>query len=242
MVHLPTTPSRPAQNMSTEYTPPNQQAVLTEFRKRLEFLKESYRFARKALRDDQIWFNESRRRLRRRVRTKRKAKVRGDRVHPEIEIVITHHARRIAAAEGREVSQRDANEAARIAVSLLKSRRGRPENRVLEHHVIGLMALVQNFSLKPVVARRHRNSVYDPHFAEGLSQIVPTVFHNIDPRITTTSLVNIVLKAKRRQDGSEPLFRDLFPFYGASFVEGEIKLRPGLHLKALELNISIYCP
>lgn len=71
---------------------------------------------------------------------------------------------------------------------------------------------------------------------------MPPFFRNIDPRITTTSLVNLVLKAKRETGGKGQRFLDLFPFYGASLVDGENKLRPGLQLEAMELNIPIYCP
>lgn len=236
--------SRPQLPRQVSMDPPPERIreITAEFSKRLAFVQGNFRFAQKTLRDDQIWFNESLRRLRRRVKSTRKAKVRGERVHPEIETVITLHARRLAAENGREVCQRDANEAARIAVTELKSRPGRPENRALEHHVIGLMALIQNFSGRPVAARRSRNSVYHPHFPDRLSQIVPEFFKNIDRRITTTSLVNIVLRVQREQAGKEQRFLDLFPFYGASVIEGEIKLRPGLRLEAMELNIPIYCP
>ncbi len=223
-------------------SPERENQIVAEFKNRLTFLRGSYEFGRQALADDHAHFNESLARLRRRVRTIHQAKGRGERIHPEIESVITIHARRLAAADGGKVEQRHANEAARLAVGMLRAKRGRPDDRVLDHCVRGLMALIQETTGTPVLARRDRNRHYDPHFAPDVSQVVPRFFQDIDPSITTTRLVNIVRRARKEYAGRPMRFLDLFPFYGATLIDGEPKLRPGLRLERFELNIPIYCP
>lgn len=140
-------------------------------------------------------------------------------------------------------AQRHVEQAGEITLGLLRPRRGRPDDLLLEVHVKGLVALLQEMIGTPVIARRHRNSVYDPHFADGISQLVAMFFRDLDESITVTHLVEIVRRTRSEYAGEPLRFSDLFPLYGASVGDdGEIKLRPGYRLEAFEPNIPIYCP
>lgn len=222
--------------------PEREAEIVPEFKRRLGYIRSSFCIAQRALTNDHAEFSHSLARLRRRVRSAHRPNGQGDRIHPEIETVITHLARKLAEADGCEVAQRHANAAARIAVNQLKPTRGRPDDRVLGHHVRGLMAVIQETTGLPVIARRDRNSIYGLHFADGAGQLVPQLFQDIDPTITTTRLVNIVRKVRKEFAGRSFRFLDLFPFYVATLVDGEIRLRPGLRLERFEPNIPIYCP
>ena len=81
--------------------------------------------------------------------------------------------------------ERISGKAARIAAEKLEPISHRPSSDVLRHHVEGLMALLQETSGKPVLAGKTRDSVDDPHFKSGFSEIVPKFFQDCDSSITT---------------------------------------------------------
>ncbi|MEO1169455.1 MAG: hypothetical protein AAFW97_12175 [Pseudomonadota bacterium] len=214
--------------------------LIAEFQSRLAYLARHYAMARKILGND-VAFNKGLARLKRRLAATRKISRKQTRLHPEIEIVISHHARRLARDEGVEVDGKHVRAAARIASKLLKPRGGRPDDGILKHHVTGLVALIQEFSGKPVLARRNRNSVYDPHFADGMSRIVPMEFENAVAGITEAALVRIVEGIRREYAGKPLRFLDLFPGYGANPGNDGFQLRPALRLEVFEPSIAVFC-
>ena len=223
--------------------PAREALLVVEFQKRLAYLKHSFLIGRAAHAGDNVAFNASLERLRRRLARKYPAKRRGDRIHPEIEMVISHHARAMANAENVAVSQRHIQLAAAKTVELLRPRRGRPDDAFLDLQVSGVMALAQEVTGRPVLARKCRDSVYDPHFADGVSQVVPLFFQDLDETLTVTRLVDSVRRIRKEYAGKPLRFSDLFPLYGASFDRDcGITLRRGYRLEAFEPNITIYCP
>ncbi|WP_161595917.1 hypothetical protein [Flavisphingopyxis soli] len=216
--------------------------IVAEFIARLDYLKKSYQFSRK-IPSDNVAFNNSLVRLRRGMRRKRKASSPGERLHYEIEMVISHHARLFAKQDGCELDGRHIRKGSERALELLNPRRGRPDDQYLELHVQGLVALIQEFAGVRVLARRDRNSVYEPHFAQGVSSIIALVFEDPSEGVTNTKLVGIVRKTRLNYANRPLRFLDLFPGYGATTTkDGELDLRPGLRLEHFEPNIPIYCP
>lgn len=224
-------------------TNPEREAVLvSDFTKRLAYLMRSHQAA-KIFEDDALAFNRSLERLRRGVVRKRKSAKSLTRLHPEIEMVISYHARRLALEDGCELDGVHVRKASLLTIALLEPRQGRPGDRFLELHVEGLVALLQEFSGKPVIARRTLDSEYHPHFAAGISRIVPMVFEDSAAGITEARLVRMVERIRRKYAGRPLRFLDLLPGYGMRMGEaGEISLRPGLRLERFEPNIPIYCP
>lgn len=207
------------------------------------FLQSSFRAAQKFCISDRASYNKTLTRLRRALARKRKKKILGERIHPMIEMVISKFAREFAAVDHAKVSPKHIEMAAQKALTILKPRRGRPDDEMLDLHVAGLVALIQETSGSPVIARKTRNSVYEPHFGEGASQLVPIVFRDVDASISNTRLINSVRKVRKKYAGKPLRFRNLFPFYGGSVTsKGEIRMPPGYRLISFTPNIPIYCP
>jgi len=92
-----------------------------------------------------------------------------------------------------------------------------------------------------VIARRYRNSIYDPHFAEGVSRIVPMHFRDDAAGITEARLVRLAERIRKRYAGRALRFLDLFPGYGAVAGESGTELRSGLRLETFTPNLPIFC-
>lgn len=131
--------------------------------------------------------------------------------------------------EDVEVNESHVRAAGEQVVTTIKPSRGRPGNPLLELHVEGLVAIVQEFSGKPVLSQRYKDSVYAPEFPDGISQIIPKIVQKWDKDITTTQLVNMVCNIRKKYAGKPLRFVELFPGYGGRIE----KLNP---------NIPIYCP
>lgn len=221
--------------------PKRQEELISEFKNRLQFLTQSYAASQKVVEGGDT-FNESLERLRRSLTRTRILKRRGKRLHREIEMLVSLHARRMAEAEGVDVNISHIRAGGQHVVRMINSLRGRPENPMLEFHVTGLVALIQEFSGLPVLSQREKDSVYEPHFPEGISQIVPIIVQKWDQSITTTQLVNLVRKIRKKYAGKPLRFHELFPLYGASMNNTEIVPPPGISVEIQNLNIPIYCP
>lgn len=232
-------PDRP--NLTTG---PSRVTEISEvFKKRIAYIERSFVLGKMLCLTNRQAYNETLSRLRRSLARKRKKTVRGDRIHPETEMVISRFARESAARDGTDVNQDHVEEAAAKALSVLKPRRGRPDNELLDLHVADLMALILETCGTVVVASRTKKSVYSPSFADGASQLVPMFFQDVDPSISVTRLVNSVRKARKEYAGKALRFQDIFPFYGSRLLEaGEFLLPAGWQFKAFEPNIPIYCP
>lgn len=221
--------------------PVRERELVAEFQRRLRHLQTCYKLSRK-IGLDQKTYNDSIERLRRAIVRKRAIKRRGKRLHPEVELLLSHHAKRLAAEEGVEVLQKHVNQAAVIVVDTFDKRRGRPDDPVLKHFVTGLVAIIQEATGRPVIASRTRDSVYDPHFAKGASSLIPLFFNDLGAGVTETQLVNIVRSIRSEYAGKPLRFLDLFPLYGAKDGPEGLELRGGMRFEAFEPNIPIYCP
>ena len=220
--------------------PVRETELVSEFQCRLGYIITSYSTARKVF-EDNLAYNRSLRRLKRGLARKRRRNEKQSRLHPEIEFVISWHARRLALAEGVEVGGHHIRDAAFVAAEKLAIRRGRPGDAILRHHVSGLMATLQEFSGKPIIARRTRDSVYQPHFADGVSQLIPHFFENKLTGITVTRLARMVEGIRAEYAGKTLRFTDLFPGYGAELPDAGSKFLPKVGLECFEVNIPIYC-
>ncbi|WP_188699549.1 hypothetical protein [Sphingomonas prati] len=169
------------------------------------------------------------------------------RLHPLLEVAVNSlwlkRLREMDSDDGRTPTPEEMLGLCRELASKVKPFRGRPAHSVLTHHVHGLMALVQETCGSPATASRTRNSVYDPHMVSLGGQVIETVFRGIDPAISVTALVNIVLNARSLGATEGKRFRDFFPFYDSEFdaATGDLTLAPGLRLEGFELVPPIYC-
>ena len=103
------------------------------------------------------------------------------------------------------------------------------------------MALIQDFSGRPVVPRRYRNSVYEPHFMPGVSGIVPLFFGNLEPSVTIGQLVKIAEDARKEWAKRRPTFREYFPGYGlCALPDGSMVSPCGLMIASFVPNIPTY--
>ena len=100
-----------------------------------------------------------------------------------------------------------------------KPRRGRPDDRILRHHVEGFMALIQHTLGKPVMMQSTTNSVYDPQATSEAGELLLMLAKRMEPTITEIAVVNIVNKARRRYAGKQMRYSKFFPAYGAKIVE-----------------------
>jgi hypothetical protein len=106
------------------------------------------------------------------------------------------------------------------------------------------MVLHQSMTGKEVTASRMRNSVYDPTMTSVGAQFVETIFRSIDPRVSTTTLVNIVRETRRTGAIDGKSFREHFRFYGGDVdpETGFPRPGPGFRLQSFEPVNPIYCP
>ena len=216
-------------NVTTD--PDREKILIAEFRRRLDYALKSYVMWRRVFGPPSS-FNDSLRRLELGLKRKVRSNKPKRRLHPEIEAVISHHAKQHAAERsGRPDAvpmPEDIDAGARKALVLLKARRGRPDDRVLTHHVEGLMALIQNYLGKPVMLQTKTNSVYDPQATNRAGEILLMIVKDMEPRATRRCIVTIVDEARRHYAGKRMHFFDFFPGYGARMDEarGRSKCAP----------------
>jgi len=190
--------------------------------------------------------NESIARLKRAVARKTLSRTAQSELHPEVSLVVSAHARRRARERTGDAyadpSQQDIMEAAWIAAEQLDLQRGRPTKATLRHCTIGLMALIQEYTGKPVLAYRTTGGNFAPRFV-GAGKIIPDLFQSIDPSITEGELAIIVNKARVEYAGKAMRFEDFFPGYGIAFenLKPGALLANGSRIEAFELVNPIYC-
>jgi hypothetical protein len=206
--------------------------IQQEFRRRLIHTLRSFSVARTIERDYGT-IEASLVRLREALARRRPVKRQGLRLHPEVEMALSYKARQFAdertKAADAKVEQRDVQKAALWVTNALTVKQGAPTDRMLVHHVEALMALAQQTTGRPVLSRRDRNSVYDPHLADPKAQMIFEALNDIDPDVTVTKVVNIIRQARRKYAGKAMRFSDFMPAYG-----GEVE--------AFVPNFPIYCP
>ena len=215
--------------------------LLAEFLRRFDYVLASFRMSRM-----QSDFNQSLARIKRSVKYGRQVPGRGERVAPSIEIIINHHANRFAQEHaGRrkaELIQDDVEKAAEWVARHVHPIRGRPRAGLLDHHVAGMMALIQQFTGVTVSASRHHGS---GHYEPRLNDAARILLHlrEVDPTITETQLVNKVNQMRRKYAGKVMRFRDFYPLYGASLgSDGAPIVTLPFRLECFERSVPIYCP
>ena len=215
--------------------------LLEEFLKRLDYVLASFRLGLAT-----VDFNESLTHLKRTVRMGPQKPGRGDRLHPILEILVNQKAWKFARertiGDEPRLKQDDVEKAAAWVADNITARRGRPRAQLLDHHVAGLMALIQQFTGRPVLeSRKSGTDFYDPKLL-GAARILLHL-REIDSSITETQLVNKVRDVRRRYAGKPMRFRDSYPLYGATLsAAGEPVLAPPLRLEHFERSVPIYCP
>jgi hypothetical protein len=195
-------------------------AITREFRKKLAFVDGSFRATIRAVGSD-LDFNRSLEKLNRSIRRKRPSKRRGERAHPEIEMVIlkhaTDHAARRTGTPGAALSQEDANFGARKAAELLRPRR-RSSHRILRHYVRGVMALIQELTGRPVLLTHTRDHLYDPQAVNPGGRALLMLAQQLDPSASASTVATIVKQARREFAAKPMRFSDFFPTYGHDLV------------------------
>lgn len=212
-----------------------------DFLQRLDYVLGSFRLGHET-----ADFNASLARLKRTVKFGRQGPGRGERLHPFLEIVVNHHARKFATKrtgdENAGLIQTDVEEAAASVAKNVSPVRGRPRAKLLDQHVAGLMALIQQFTGAPVVAQRHSGSGhYDPELL-GAARIL-RLLQEVDSTITETQLVNKVFQLRRAYANRPMRFFNFYPLYGATLGgDGDPVLASPLRLERFERSVPIYCP
>jgi hypothetical protein len=222
--------------------PKRRAALLESFRARLDYVLASFRLGQQT-----ADFNASLARLKRTVKHGPKKPGRGERVHPWLEIAINHNARRFArersGCDEEAITQTDVEKAARWVADNVFPVRGRPRARLLDHHVAGLMALIQEMTGRPVLESRQRGTGhYEPRLL-GAGRILLRL-SEVDPTITETQLVNKVRSVRRQYAGKSMRFRDFYPLFGATLDpdNGDPIPAPPMRLEHFERSVPIYCP
>ena len=224
--------------------PVREAELLAEFRRRLAYLRRHYRAGR-IIYGDVTDYNDAVRALKRTAEGKPARGGKYRRLLPMIELAVSMNARRFARERtgdpGATVEGEDIRRASIHVAGHLDPICHRPPAKNLIHHVEGLMVLVQDTTGKPVVPRRYRNSVYDPHFKAGASELVPLIFRELEPSVTIGQLVTIAENARRAWAGRRPQFEEYFPGYGLrAKPDGSFASDSGLVIEPPEPNIPTY--
>ena len=220
---------------------------VAELRRRLTYLEQSYSLE-KRLGLDMKGFNTSLSRLKQAVTRPRNIHLLETRLNPWLELAINVRARELAGlapdapllADHNCVVQQAARQVAERATAL----RGNPGDRLLRRYVEGLMALYQEFTGTPVVAMRHKDSVYEPQIPGTAGKMMRLIVDLLEPGISETKLVNWICAARRKYAGKPMRFRDLFPGYGATMNEdtGLPTLPAPYRLELQAISQPISCP
>lgn len=228
-----------------EETPHEREARLVEqFKCRLGCIFRSYRHSHEH-RISVLSFNKSLEAAKQTLNPKARGKPEKKRVDPEFELLV--NARALALARDRDpdaskITQNDVNVAATQLIKDLRPRRGRPSDTLLVHHVHAFLALYRQTCGADVRVSMTRDSVYDPHIKSPGAAVMLKMFSDIDPAVTTTALVNIILDAQALGAIEGKKFQDFFPFH-EGHVDPETGLPvpgPGYRIERFEQIAPIY--
>jgi hypothetical protein len=231
----------PSDSPSCVTDPGREAELVSEFQRRLAYIAQSYRLGRFIYTGDSE-LNHAIRALKS-AQPARRGNYR--RLPPMIEVAVSEAARRFARRRtGRAhapVEGEDIKRASKRVAMRLTPISHRPRADNLTHHVRGLMALIHEVSGRSVIAMRYLNSVYDPQFSPGASQMVPMFFQNLEPSATITQLVNIAENARKEWAGRQPSFREYFPGYGLRMsAEGSLVAASGEVVAHFKPNVPTY--
>lgn len=220
---------------------------LTEFHRRISYIEESYRLCSNGLGPD-VAYNRSLARLRSAVRRNATHARPLERAHPEIEIAINKfaldHSCGRTGSEHPELTEDDVKVGVLRAAAELKMRRGAGRNTILRRHVEGLMALIQQFSGKPVLVVIQKDNIYDPQAVSPCGEVLLNVLSTIEPKAQVCTIASMVKKARAQYAGKPMRFEEFFPFYGdcGEMLRGEANPHTGARLQLMGLSSPIYFP
>lgn len=100
------------------------------------------------------------------------------------------------------------------AVMRLHARKSRPSDRILRMHVEALVAAVQEVGGRPVRVSKKRDHDYAPQAMDKMSKFVVDFFPDIDPTVSRTTVVNMILDAQKKYAGRSMRFPAILPGYG----------------------------
>ena len=77
-------------------------------------------------------------------------------------------------------------------------KRAHSRYRVVRIHTHAVANLIETYGAGPVIVRQYTNYIYDPHFAEGASRLVPDLLCRLG-NVTEAELVRVMLNRSRGQ-------------------------------------------
>lgn len=231
-----------APNYVTE--PLREAELVVEFNRKRLYAIRSFRMAR-LIQARYGTVASSARRAKDAVDRKRGSKRPQTRLHPELEAAMSYKAVEIArnrtGEENPKVINADRGIAAVQVADRIYVKMGRNNDRMLQHHVEGLMALWQETCCVPVTAQQTKNSVYGPHLADRQAQDIFECLHAVDATITPTQIANCITEARKKYAGKRMRFADFFVGYGAKINEnGEIVLAAPYRIVDSGINFPTY--
>lgn len=222
----------------------HRQKRVQQFNDRIDFLQKNYR-VHVSVNADRLGYNESIALLKRSQGARYRRPKKRVRLALLVELMVNHEAKAIAVAKGRAASDlqpSDIREAVKRIAKMRSTIRGRPSNDALRNHVHAFMALYRETFGDDVRAGLTRNSEYDPHLVAPVDEMLPELFRSVDPSVTLTSIVNIVLEAHASGAIKGKSFYDFFPFVvrRGDAGSGKLAAAPGYKLEHFELLTPIY--
>ena len=195
--------------------PAREAELVDELRKRLEYVKRHYLFVRSLT--HLLDYNSSLAQVKKTLAGK-PGGAEIARLNIDIQLAIGAKAREFAQERGISsddpISAEDRKRALQWVASTLKPIRGRPRDEVLDRTVAGLMALVQEYSGRPVMAGKTLDYCEKRHLRPGVSQVL-LLLQDIDPSINEKQLANIVFRMRRKYKGLPMRFADFLPGYSS---------------------------
>lgn len=211
-----------------------EQFLLKRFHSRLGHVLDSFRLCRSTMAGRRS-FNESIGDLKtgQRPRARRAKRARLD---PQIEFIIAWKLKE------RGIDEPKPAQVMRIAKELaktLKPLRGRPRDRILNHHVEGLAALFEETSGHRILQSQTRNSVYRPALKGDLGRTLLQLIRTVDRQVTETAVANIIRAMPEPGSPDRKRFHHYFPLadHGGR-VPDEL---PGFETKEVGVIWPIYC-
>lgn len=219
---------------------------LEEGKRRFQYVQSCFRLCRE-VEGTHAGFNESLDMLDRGLHKPRRKRRSPKRMHPMIEIAISHLAKGFAGERTGDPNTRpqqaEVDRACEKVLAAMKPVQGRPRDDSLHYHVEGMMCLWQWLTGKEVTATGNAPSAdYGPKLTSLGGQLIWKLLHEVDPSVTKTAVVHAIIEARgeRRLVGKQ--FRDWFPLYGATLDPeiGSPQLGMGLRLDSFERSYPIY--
>lgn len=211
-----------------------QRILLARYQSRLGHVLENFRACRKAMAGRRK-LNQSVADLRtgQRPRARRAKRARLD---PEIEF---HFAWKLKVQGIDKPEPAQIMSIAKDLARTLKPRRGRPKDRVLRHHVEGLVLLFEETCGSSVRQCQTLNSVYGPRLRDDLGKAVLQLIKSVDPQVTETAVANIIRTMPKPGNRGRKKFRHYFPLadHGGAVPEE----MPRFETKNLGVIWPIYC-